>query len=117
MGAYRGEVRYLGRSLCAQEVLRGLDGAQTLIVGRMNVYPDWTEAVQLLMGLHERGIDEATLCLACIGAGTKCSGAPLRTGQSGHYLTVFFHVGSFAEDGTVYVLDSLPGRLRVNRMA
>lgn len=111
VGAYRGGVRYLGGLLRTQEVLCGLDGTQTLIVGRMNVYPDWTEAVQLLMGLHERGMDEAMLCLACIGAGTKCSGAPLRTGQSGHYLTVFFHVGSFAEDGTVYVLDSLPRAL------
>ena len=68
-------------------------------------------AMALLMALHGMGMDDATLCLACAGAGTEASGAPLRSGKSGHYLTVLFHVGTFAESGTVYVLDSLPRAL------
>lgn len=113
VGAYPGDVRVTQAHLSAQEVLKQLDGAQTplMLVSRMAVYPDWTEAVTLLMALHGMGMDDATLCLACAGAGTEASGAPLRSGKSGHYLTVLFHVGTFAESGTVYVLDSLPRAL------
>ena len=113
VGAYPGDVRVTQARLSAREVLKQLDGAQTplMLVSRMAVYPDWTEAVALLMALHGMGMDDATLCLACMGAGTEASGAPLRSGRSGHYLTVFFHVGTFAESGTVYVLDSLPRAL------
>ena len=113
VGAYPGDVRVTQARLSAREVLEQLDGAQTplMLVSRMAVYPDWTEAVALLMALHGMGMDDATLCLACAGAGTEASGAPLRSGKSGHYLTVLFHVGTFAESGTVYVLDSLPRAL------
>lgn len=113
VGAYPGEVRVTQARLSAREVLEQLDGAQTpmMFVSRMAVYPDWTEAVELLMALHGMGMDDATLCLACAGAGTEASGTPLRSGKSGHYLTVLFHVGTFAESGTVYVLDSLPRAL------
>lgn len=113
VGAYPGDVRVTQANLSAWEVLERLDGAQTplMLVSRMAVYPDWTEAVSLLMALHGMGMDDATLCLACAGAGTEASGAPLRSGKSGHYLTVLFHVGTFAESGTVYVLDSLPRAL------
>ena len=113
VGAYPGDVRVTQAHLSAREVLEQLDGAQTplMLVSRMAVYPDWTEAVALLMALHGMGMDDATLCLACAGAGTEASGAPLRSGKSGHYLTVLFHVGTFAESGTVYVLDSLPRAL------
>lgn len=113
VGAYPGDVRVTQARLSAREVLERLDGAQTplMFVSRMAVYPDWTEAVALLMALHGMGMDDATLCLACAGAGTEASGTPLRSGKSGHYLTVFFHVGTFAESGTVYVLDSLPRAL------
>lgn len=113
VGAYPGDVRVTQAHLSAREVLERLDGAQTpmMFVSRMAVYPDWTEAVALLMALHGMGMDDAMLCLACAGAGTEASGAPLRSGKSGHYLTVLFHVGTFAESGTVYVLDSLPRAL------
>ena len=113
VGAYPGDVRVTQARLSAREVLERLDGVQTpmMFVSRMAVYPDWTEAVALLMALHGMGMDDATLCLACAGAGTEASGAPLRSGKSGHYLTVLFHVGTFAESGTVYVLDSLPRAL------
>lgn len=113
VGAYPGDVRVSQAQLGAREVLERLDGAQTplMFVSRMVVYPDWTDAVALMMALHGMGMDDATLCLACAGAGTETSGAPLRSGKSGHYLTVLFHVGTFAESGTVYVLDSLPRAL------
>ena len=113
VGAYPGEVRFTLARLSAREVLERLDGARAplMLISRMAVYPDWTDAVELLMALHGMGMDDATLCLACAGAGTEASGAPLRSGKSGHYLTVLFHVGAFAESGTVYVLDSLPRAL------
>lgn len=110
VGAYPGSVQTSQKQLDAQEVLEILGEAQTpfMFVGRMSVHPDWTDALQILTALHEMGMDDATLCLACAGAGTDTSGTPLRSGKTGHYLSVLFHVGSFMEDGTVYVLDSLP---------
>lgn len=113
VGAYTGSVQVSGKQLGAQDVLEILGKAQTpfMFVGRMSVHPDWTDALQILTGLHEMGMDDATLTLACVGAGAKKHGTPLRSGDFGHYLTLLFHVGSFMEDGTVYVLDSLPRAL------
>lgn len=113
VGAYPGSVTFTQARLNAQEVIERLDGATSplMLVSRMEVYPDWTDAVQILTALHDRGMDDAVLCLACAGAGTEASGTPLRSGKSGHYLTVLFHVGAFMESGTVYVLDSLPRAL------
>lgn len=113
VGAYPGGVSFTQARLNAQEVIERLDGAKSpfVLVSRMEVYPDWTDAVQILTALHDRGMDDAVLCLACAGAGTEASGTPLRSGKSGHYLTVLFHVGTFMESGTVYVLDSLPRAL------
>ena len=113
VGAYPGSVQMSKKQLDAQDVLEILSQAQTpfMFVGRMSVHPDWTDALQILTGLHEMGMDDATLTLACVGAGAKKHGTPLRSGDFGHYLSVMFHVGSFMEDGTVYVLDSLPRAL------
>lgn len=113
VGAYPGSVQVSGKQLAAQDVLEILGKAQTpfVFVGRMSVHPDWTDALQILTGLHGMGMDDATLTLACVGAGAKKHGTPLRSGDFGHYLSLMFHVGSFMEDGTVYVLDSLPRAL------
>ena len=67
--------------------------------------------MRILLELHARRQDDATLILAYAGAGLDSSTAPLRSGASGHYLTVLLHVGSFIQNGTVYVLDSLPRAL------
>lgn len=113
VGAYPGSVQASGKRLDAQEALEILGKAQApfMLVGRMSLYPDWTDAMQILIGLHEMGMDDATLTLASIGTGAKKNGTPLRSGDYGHYLSVMFHVGSFIEDGTVYVLDSMPQAL------
>lgn len=110
VGAYPGGMAYMEKRMHAQEALERIDAAQApfLLAGRLYVHPDWTDAVQIMMGLHDRGMDDATLCIACVGAGRKTSGAPLRSGSNGHYVSIFFHVGSFMEEGTAYVLDSLP---------
>ncbi|MGN0776657.1 MAG: hypothetical protein ACI4MM_08275 [Candidatus Ventricola sp.] len=110
VGAYPGSVQVSQKQLSAQEVMDILRQTQTpsMFVGRMSVHPDWTDALQILTELHEMGMDDATLSLACAGAGTEKLGTPLRSGEYGHYLSVMFHVGSFMENGTVYVLDSLP---------
>lgn len=110
VGAYPGSVLVNMKQLSVEDVLQSLEGTQRplMLVGRMSVYPDWTPAMQILTTLHEMGLDDATLTLACLGAGTESTDAPLRSSKFGHYLTVMFHVGSFMESGTVYVLDSLP---------
>lgn len=110
VGTYPGGVLVSPIQLNAQEVLELLDGAQTplMFVGRMTVHPDWTNTVKIIAALHDKGMDDATLCLACACAGTDTSGAPLRSGKNGHYVSALIHVGSFMESGTVYILDSLP---------
>lgn len=114
VGAYPGDLIFMEKRMNAREALEHIDAAQApfMLAGRMYLYPDWTEAVQIIMGLHERGMDDVTLCFACLGTGKKGSAAPLRLGSSGHYLSVFIHVGAFMENGAVYVLDSIPRALR-----
>lgn len=109
IGEYGGSLQVTQENLDAQSVLDALGSAQgpRLLVGRMSVQPDWTEAVELAAALHGRGMDDVTLCLAGMGVGSTDSGMPLGSGKNGHYLTVMLHVGSFMRDGSVYVLDSI----------
>lgn len=113
IGGYCGQIAATADALNAQETLSMLDSvsAPALVSGRMYVNNGWENVVRILLGLHARGQDDAMLILAYAGAGLESSTAPLRSGQSGHYLTVLLHVGSFIQSGAVYVLDSLPRAL------
>lgn len=113
IGGYDGQIIATADTLDAQETLAMLNSvsAPAIVCGRMYVNNGWENVVRILLALHERGHDDAMLLLAYAGAGLESSTAPLRSGQSGHYLTVLLHVGSFIQSGTVYVLDSLPRAL------
>lgn len=112
LAPYEGGVHVLGKT-DAQAVIAQLDGADgpRLLVGLMGVQDDWGEVLSIVSFLHERGMDGAIISLACLGAGPDSHSAPLRSGKFGHYLSVMIPVGAFMEDGTVYVLDSLPRAL------
>lgn len=96
-----------------QEVLSALDGASApfLLAGRMSVYPSWDDMQRIAQCLHEQDMDEAMISLACLGAGRESHDAPLRLGKYGHYISILIPVGAFLEEGTVYVLDSMPRAL------
>ncbi|MBR5560227.1 MAG: hypothetical protein IKU73_02325 [Clostridia bacterium] len=113
IGGYDGQIAATDESLNAKEALSLLDSvsAPAIVSGRMYVNNGWENVVRILLELHARGQDDAMLILAYAGAGLDSSTAPLRSGASGHYLTVLLHVGSFIHSGAVYVLDSLPRAL------
>lgn len=113
IGAYGGTISFAEKKLTAEAVQAHLaaSASPSMLVGRLAVNPSWEEAVRILLALYDAGQRDAYLCLAYAGAGTSTSSAPLRTGGAGHYLSLLIHVGSFWEDGSVYVLDSLPRAL------
>ncbi|MBR4039977.1 MAG: hypothetical protein IKJ11_07750 [Clostridia bacterium] len=82
-----------------------------VLASRMTVHPDWTALLEQIDVLHAAGMDEAIVCLANVGVGVEKSRTPLRLGKNGHYLTILFHVGTFVQEGRMYVLDSLPRAL------
>lgn len=110
VGAYAGAIYPDIEEYTAEETLVRVDQAArpSVLTSRVYVNSSWDTVVRILLELHSRGLDDATLCVARGDAGTKRSYMPLRSGKSGHYLTLMFHVGSFIESGAVYVLDSLP---------
>lgn len=114
IGAYEGKTAFIEEQI-DMEMLRAFieetDGAFVL-ASRMTVHPDWTALLEIIDLLHKAGMDDAMVCLANVGVGTEESRAPLRLGDNGHYLTVLFHVGTFMQEGRMYVLDSLPRALK-----
>lgn len=112
IGGYEGEITLIADALDAQTVGDYFaQHPQDMLVGRLNVYPDWTAMLEIAQRLHEMGLDDAWVSLANVSAGRKNSGTPLGSGESGHYLTLMLHVGSFVQEGRIYVLDSLPRAL------
>lgn len=110
MGRYPGEIRFLEDDLSAEALEEQLSAMESpcMLVGRLEVYPDWTEMIRAAAKLDAMGHGDARILIAYAGAGTESSGAPLRSGESGHYLTLMMNVRSFLEEGRIYVLDSLP---------
>lgn len=112
VGMHPGEIRVTDDDLTAPQTAAALaDNPPSMLVGRMYVQESWEEAVRVAYTLHEAGYDNALLMLGYAGAGTANTGAPLRSGDSGHYLSVCLHVGTFVSNGSLYVLDSLPRAL------
>ena len=118
VGQYPGAIHVSDEDLAAEDV-RALLAAQAdappLISGRMYVQEDWTQAMRVVYALYEEGYEDAFLLLGYAGAGTASTGAPLRSGESGHYLSICIHVGTFVSNGSLYVLDSLPRALSGER--
>lgn len=113
ISAYPGQISATSKALDAEEtiaMLRALE-SPAILSARMYVNHSWEDVVRIAVDLDESGHRDALICLAYGGAGLSSSKAPLRSGNSGHYLTLVLHVGSFMESGTIYVLDSLPRAL------
>lgn len=114
VGRYPGEIRMMEDGLDAaivQEQLASLN-LPGMLVGRMTLQSDWAEMIRIAEALYAMGHEDARIVITHAGAGTESSGAPLRSGQTGHYLTLLIHVQSFLDEGRIYVLDSLPRALR-----
>ena len=114
MGRYPGEIRFVDGDFHAgtvQEQLQDME-APCMLVGRMTLQSGWTEMVAVIERLNVLGRQDARILITHAGAGTESSGAPLRSGEHGHYLTLMLHVRSFMEEGRVYVLDSLPRAIK-----
>ncbi len=83
-----------------------------VIMGRINLFQNWGEIIDLVDYLHAQGLDDATITVATLSAGTPSTGAPFNMGSEGHYITVAIQVGEYVERGSIYVLDSYPRSVR-----
>ncbi|MGN0996716.1 MAG: hypothetical protein ACI4PG_07385 [Candidatus Ventricola sp.] len=83
-------------------------GRSMIFAGRTVLNGDWSGIVSLVRALHEAGRDDILLYLGMCDAGKKTHYTPLRSGDSGHYLSLCVPVGAFWNEGALYVLDSLP---------
>ena len=82
-----------------------------LIMRSLKVEDCWTWVLDMSAELCRQGHPDARFALCAASAGTEESGAPLSSGNSGHYITLYFVAGEFHEEGTFYLLDSLPRAL------
>lgn len=114
VGRYPGEIRFVNGDLDVQKAHERLQemNVPCMLVGRMTLQDGWMEMIRLIEQLDVMGYPDARILIAHASAGTESSGAPLRSGDSGHYLTLMIHAGSFLEEGRVYVLDSLPRAIK-----
>ena len=71
----------------------------------------WPLLYDLCAALRDAGRADAVVCAGFLGVGTRHSGSPLYSTGSGHYVCVALHAGAFVEDGSIYLLDSLPRAL------
>ena len=109
---YDGRITVLSDNLNAELVQEHFAGKQAgVLVGGMQVHPSWLELLDVMHKLYDMGMKDAVVSLASVGVGNEKSEMPLGCGKSGHYLTIMMDVGSFMEEGSIYVLDSLPRAL------
>ena len=109
---YEGHIAVLDETLSADMAEAHFAKRSTgMLVGDMQVHPDWTALLEIVDRLYAMDMKDAVMTLASVGVGNEESRAPLSTGKNGHYLTLMLVVGSFAREGRMYVLDSLPRAL------
>ena len=70
----------------------------------------WKDLTEMLRRLADSGMENVILSLAFLGSGSSGTGAPFRL-SDGHYVSLSFHCGAFAEDTSMYLLDSNPRAL------
>ena len=75
---------------------------------RAEFWPYLCEMAEVLFAADRT---DATIVVAGIGAGTVTTRAPFRSGEAGHYLSLYFPIQEFSRDGNFYVLDSFPRAL------
>lgn len=109
IGTYSGSTFASTGSLTVKALEEHLqDSESVMLCGSISVAESWEQVIRILSLLHSRGLDDATLCISHIGAGTSRTSAPLRAGKSGHYVSILLNAGTFFDSGTFYLLDSQP---------
>lgn len=108
--AYPGTIAGTEKDLDAEEAIAliGEQRAPAIVSFCMDVNPSWEDAVRVIFSLYDTGLQDAMLILTRAGAGKESYGTPFASGKNGHYITALVHVGRFMQDGSVYILDSLP---------
>lgn len=86
-------------------------GAHPLFIREFATQGNWYWLIDLAAKLCERGHPDARFVLFVASVGTDATDAPLRSGKGGHYVTIYFQAEEFHQDGTMYLLDSLPRAL------
>ena len=107
-------VVWVKKTLSAKVLIREAEKQKgsAVIMGRMNLFQNWGEIIDLVDWLHAQGLDDATITVTTLSAGTPSTGAPFNMGSQGHYITLTIQVGEFVERGSIYVLDSYPRAVR-----
>ncbi len=107
-----GTIRFSDSTLSAHDVLTAAsDASSTLLIGSVIAGNRWQFLCETAHSLYNSGHSSASICIAMLAAGTSSSGAPFQSGDAGHYVTLYVPVRSFCEEGTVYLIDSLPRAL------
>ena len=86
------------------------EGKPGFLIGFYTLRSHWKDLADLLRQLAENGMENAIVSLAFLGSGSSGTGAPFRL-SDGHYVSMSFHCGAFAEDTSMYLLDSNPRAL------
>lgn len=71
----------------------------------------WPWVLEMTEELCRQGHPDARFVFCAASAGSDKTDAPLASGANGHYLTLYFSAREFHEEGTFYLLDSLPRAL------
>ena len=111
--SYPGTIAGTEKTLGADEAIALINQqiAPSIVTFCMSVNPSWEDAVRVIFSLYDAGMSDATLILTRAGASKESYGTPFASGKNGHYISALIHVGKFMQDGSVYILDSLPRAL------
>ena len=85
--------------------------ARPLLIREMAVQKNWPWLIEVAAKLCELDHPDARFVLCAASVGTDTTDGPLRSGAGGHYVTIYFQADEFYQEGTMYLLDSLPRAL------
>lgn len=86
-------------------------GVHPLFIREMAVQSNWHWLIDIAAKLCELDHPDARFVLCAASVGTDTTDGPLRSGAGGHYVTIYFRADEFYQEGTMYLLDSLPRAL------
>ena len=78
---------------------------------KLGMQNEWDYIIEIVNTLYKYRKYDTNLIFAHIAGGTITTDAPFRSGKAGHYMTFTINVKDFYENGTIYLLDSLPRAL------
>lgn len=110
-----GEYFYTAKTVTAEDVQTTLTpliatGTPGMFIGRLSLYGNWREIIELCFWLHEEGLDDARIIAGYVSSGTGGTRGPFRT-SDGHFVTFLIQPGEYLRTGSIYLLDSLPRAL------